>query len=547
MLGQDKPAPVSVVGDQTPVGMLKTSIPQGGKTVKGNHLTDKRKAPAKPKVPPAVLARFESLYLHTKRPFAMQMPDGGCPVYDRVLSDREIVRHLTGKASIACYPEFRRQADGKRFTRWGSFDIDLLTVPPNEKVGREWLKATAIVPKMQAALLAMGVDPTRLYVYETGYKGFRAELHMDKPVGVDTWVKFFDLVMTCGQEGERLCDIDDVVIESRPNKQGDHVRLPLGVHRVSGNRSWFLDPVNLEPVKTLNYILSMEEVSGESIRAAVLRARRSKFDRPMRQGTTTTNGEAKTAERAYLDDLLNGYLPRLGTRRYYFPRLGARLKELGHSREEAERVLVSWCERQKTAGLIDATRTRWLRDLRSTLDRVYTGKFKLPAERRTATVTEDDARLLAMITKPLARMVYAYMLRYGRSMAKSDGTFYVGMAQIAQAVYGHGRGLTPKEVAERKGHISKAVRELLSLGVLEKPTEMQSPQWDHAAVYRFPLVSRPNPRTFEMCTQATTCPNCPFVVMAQTLTDAEVKRMLTRHTYDCYRTSLAEEAPCLRR
>lgn len=157
------------------------------------------------------------------------------------ITDEVILQHLEGKAILGTYVQ-RPNSTAKYVV----FDLDiskkilLQYSYGSDKFASYKQKAAEYAGKLCRVLKKMGMTG---YVEDTGYRGYHVWVFFTEWIPVRYLNQFTDCVKKELKETE-----DDIVMEVFPNnarvrqgKCGQSIKLPLGVHIRTGNRSFFLD------------------------------------------------------------------------------------------------------------------------------------------------------------------------------------------------------------------------------------------------------------------------------------------------------------------
>lgn len=158
------------------------------------------------------------------------------------LNDGLIDTHLKGGLTYGIF-------SGGYFNKFITFDVDC----KHETTAR-W----ATLKLVHVLVDEFGISRKHIHVSLSGNKGYHVDLFFDKPILVSELKEFYRNVIS------NVGAIPNGEIEFRATwKQG--VKLPLGVHQKTGQRCWFVDNETLEPIKSFDYILTIEQMSSTSI------------------------------------------------------------------------------------------------------------------------------------------------------------------------------------------------------------------------------------------------------------------------------------------
>lgn len=140
--------------------------------------------------------------------------------------------HLSGYYAVGVFA-------GPRATKFISIDIDL--------------GEPEVVHKVVDTQEALGIPREAQHVSFSGKKGYHVDIFFDGPVWNNKAYDFYKLMIAHS-------GLDPHKVEFRPTN-GQGIKLPLGVHQVTGNRCWFVDRETLEPIEDMDYLLGVEPIA----------------------------------------------------------------------------------------------------------------------------------------------------------------------------------------------------------------------------------------------------------------------------------------------
>jgi len=164
-----------------------------------------------------MIQEFKSLFIQRIDCFAEQTEGGTYVKVAQPITDDLIRDHLSGWRTIATYPAFGSK------TRAVIFDID----DPSPK------KARAIADVLDRSPLS------KSYLIEfSGRKGWHVWILFKSPIPLD-------VARDLGEEVAKKAGVECEVFPKQRfiERFGNPIKLPLGVHRVSGKRSYFVNPM----------------------------------------------------------------------------------------------------------------------------------------------------------------------------------------------------------------------------------------------------------------------------------------------------------------
>ena len=197
---------------------------------------------AKQILPKAFYEKFNELYIQTRSKYLVQFPSGQYVTINKkqspnsvVFNDSMLKTHIKGDLTYGIF-------NGGYFNKFITFDIDF-----SEHSLARWTTLKLI----DVLVTEFNIKCKDIHVSLSGGKGYHIDLFFDKPLPVETTKSFYTKVM------QQMGIIEGGKIEFRPSwEQG--VKLPLGVHQVTGNRCWFVNNETLEPIESFEYLLDVK-------------------------------------------------------------------------------------------------------------------------------------------------------------------------------------------------------------------------------------------------------------------------------------------------
>lgn len=202
------------------------------------------------------IAKLNELYITTRRRYLVQYPTGYVTKdknkYPSVwmLNDGLLKTHLDGLNTYGIF-------NGNAVNKFITFDVDF-----SDKNEAEWVTFRII----ELLINDFKISRKDIHVSVSGSKGYHVDLFFNRPIPLEDTRAFYDCVVS-GIGGFGGFETGEV--EFRPTyKQG--VKLPLGIHQVTGNRCWFVDNQTLEPIESFNYLDDVEPMDADIILDAVI-------------------------------------------------------------------------------------------------------------------------------------------------------------------------------------------------------------------------------------------------------------------------------------
>lgn len=200
-----------------------------------------------------IVDKINDLYISTRFKYLMQLHDGTYITLNskdnkkhKPLNDGLIKSHLNGSATIGV---FGGNTKGSKFI---CFDIDQ----------SELIKSKFLTYRLYNTLLEMNIKEEYIYISYSGNKGYHVEIFFDKFIDNRLIKRFYELTINNGE----FHDIEEGRIELRPIRQDVGVKIPLGVHKKTKNKCYYVDINNdLKPIEDVQYVLSIKKNESKRI------------------------------------------------------------------------------------------------------------------------------------------------------------------------------------------------------------------------------------------------------------------------------------------
>lgn len=160
-----------------------------------------------------------------------------------------LTKHMQGKTTVGVF-------NGEELNKFICFDVDYAD---NHAMAR-WVALKIVDVLMNE----FNIPRDFIHVSLSGGKGYHVDLFVDEPIMLEVARMFHAAVL----DKFDLPEGGDV--EFRPSS-GQGVKLPLGIHRGTGARCWYVDSETLEPLTDFGYLLTIEPMDSERITALDLK------------------------------------------------------------------------------------------------------------------------------------------------------------------------------------------------------------------------------------------------------------------------------------
>ena len=231
--------------------------------------------PPKPYDQVETIAKINELYIQTRRKYLLQTPSQYI-TFDRhkskkawTLNDGMMKLHLEGTNTYGIF-------NGNAVNKFITFDVDY---------AKESEARWATFKLIDVLVSQFHINRADIHVSLSGGKGYHVDLFFSRPIPLEDTQKFYAKVM---QEVGELGGGD---VEFRPSfAQG--VKLPLGIHQVTGARCWFVDNETLEVIESFDYLNNVEPMNVDIILDTIIELtdeQEAEFERVVQSTDVTVN------------------------------------------------------------------------------------------------------------------------------------------------------------------------------------------------------------------------------------------------------------------
>lgn len=340
------------------------------------------------------------MYVSYRQRFVMMMPDRP-PFVPRKngnylpLSNRIICGHINQRYAICVYA-------GVYSSKFICFDVD--------DGNRETVKCII------DSLVELGFDREKIYLSTSGGKGYHVEIFFDGLMYTDKLKCVYDYV----------CDknrLDKNKVEFRPTA-GQSIKLPLSIHRKTGNVCWYLDRDTFEPIETMDFVVQIQQVDVEFANKII---KQIKYIPAAEETICSDLVDEKDISDDEHDEICGDHYPDIkqsGERNKLMVQIAVHNRYRGLSPAACRDELTHWYRKQDQR-LIKESEQSVLADIDQIIKWAYSEKFQLGNKRTNEIVfTPVDFRILAAQTVQSRRKIMFYILlcmkRYGHATVSAD-------------------------------------------------------------------------------------------------------------------------------
>ena len=342
-----------------------------------------------------LLEHIKRLYVNCRSHYIISQPGQNyyAPKKDGrfcCLTDNVLLKHLRREYSVGIYA-------GNEGSKFICFDVDDGSPETVSQVINE--------------LVSLGIPRDRVYVSFSGRKGYHVEVFFDRVVNSNRLYNLYRHVIANGNLNPRK-------VEFRPT-QKLAIKLPLSVHRTTGNICWFVDPATLEPIEDAMYIAEIWQVRVDDVSNAL--------SLPGQDSESGDPVDNIVAER------YNGVGPALtapGTRHDAMVSIAVYQRSQNATREENQKAMQEWYAQQPQE-LIGSSPEEVQKDIEGILNWVYSERFSAsrPLVKDVASIYANQMDLvLKQWSRSSRRIMFLLLVR------TRMGTLHISAADIGKAV-----------------------------------------------------------------------------------------------------------------
>lgn len=379
---------------------------------------------------------FENLFLTSKKHRIEQNDDGSYFYNPQGLSRDDLIAHFNGTKTIGIF-------SGQELSKYICFDVD---------TGKESRKqAQNDVRILVHSLIAeFSLSKDYITVADSGNKGYHVYLFFDNVIPVEYLRAFYHEVLD--RTGYSVTQI-----EFRPTpKQG--VKLPLGIHRVTGRRCNFVDPFNEFEPRPYEDIYNIKQLPAKSFKEVLnlkdlYQVQRENYYRKLCEfmekdeakvfngvlnSLDFTSKEIEHAEEYIAKMLRTKTLIYPDTRNKYTLLLSIYLKGQGNEPKETINLIneVMLNSKRSYKGLVKSSESHIKRETKKIVEYVYRTNIVLGGANRDVYLYVEEIRDILALKKPSLMKLYTSMLVHSkRHKAIGVDNFY--MAYSTMSDYGN--------------------------------------------------------------------------------------------------------------
>lgn len=257
----------------------------------------------------------------------------------------------------------------------------------------------------------IGIPRDLMYVSSSGNKGYHIEVFFDDLVYTYQMAAFYKKIC-------RDCSLDEKKVEFRPT-HGQAIKLPLSIHRVTGNVCWYLDQETLEPIESLEYLFEIKQMGKDAfVKIFEEKCRSGYYAASIASKSNEYQEEIEKPQSSHEVIVADGW-PMLTEPQMRFKTITAIAvyeRYHGAEAEDLKERLYEWIKVQPDEFVIDPPEVVAY-DIEKVVGWVFSPKFKCASEEKSAVFTElDISTILNQDSKARRKFMFLaklYEKKYG--------------------------------------------------------------------------------------------------------------------------------------
>lgn len=321
-----------------------------------------------------------------------------------------------------------------------------------------------IVDEIVAILEEFGFPQNTIHVSFSGKKGYHITAFFSEPISLKLLKVIHYGVLV--KLYKRIPNAQHVNIDLRPTKNYG-VKIPLGIHRSTGNRCWFVKKSTLAPIEDFEYIYTIERISLDFFLNEIMeRLKKENSQTKLIQDALllSQRDEIKYKSTSKSDKDIEAILQielLPGMRHNTLYHMCILLKLTGLSAEECKQELNNWIYSQDK-NLFTTPLYKCEKDIEEIVNNVYKrcgSENNTTAEKTIINLHCSQLRFILSFKSSKMWLLLLYLLKY-----------YHSTASCSLEWQGHALSSIQKETGLAQNTITKLLHELKELGYIHTNT-----------------------------------------------------------------------------
>jgi len=356
-----------------------------------------------------VIDKINKLFITWRKYFIYQLPNGNYPREKRYNFNDKLLRlHLAGKQTYGIF-------SGEHVTKFISFDVDT-----KEKSEIDTRHLVDVLER------EFNISRSDIHVNFSGSKGYHVDIYFSSLVTNNIIKQFYEDVI-------KRAEFTSSEVELRP-LHNVGMKLPLGVHKVTGKRCWYVDNQTFKPIENMEHILNIEPIDplfleNEYSTLEVIKLQEdesTEVEALINSIETNTNKIEECL--SYLDEVLeNNCLKYPSTRNYMTFTLAMYFKDVEEFDIETTTNVINtiMLNTKRTTKLISMDIEYIPIETRRVVEWIYDKDYKFSNRKKDVFINRYDIETILSIKKWTLKKMYFIHLIHAKRYAKKDGSYYM--------------------------------------------------------------------------------------------------------------------------
>lgn len=296
--------------------------------------------------------------------------------------------------------------------------------------------------KVRDVLINSGISSDDIHTTFSGNKGLHIELFFDNPISVRTLKRFYHYIL-----GEAELSHLTNKIEFRPTEKMG-VKLPLGIHKKTGKRCTFVEPLNVDTPLPIEYILSINPMDSQLFLEDVIDEMDEQYAEtefiatdtaPIRKADLYELNDEEQFNDDYFIGLYEKGIPVKGSRHQSTFRLAIFMKSrYGLGEKEVLSHMIEWIQQQPQS-LMDTPMDSAIEKTKHIVRKVYHYNYSMRTAKTEVTFTKDELTFILTAKNsagkqltPKQKSILFVLLGHSKRYANNNRTFYMTYKQMTE-------------------------------------------------------------------------------------------------------------------
>lgn len=388
----------------------------------------------------SVVQALNNLYLTNRRKFIVQQQNGSYKevkrysksnkTYSKILTDNTLTKHLDGHLTLGVF-------SGKRVTKFICFDVD---TKEKSRKDADYLR--------NVLMYGFGIEDKYIHISDSGNKGYHIELFFKDPISNEIVKEFYNRVLKHGKFTPKQ-------VELRPLYQTG-VKLPLGVHKVTGRRCNFVNKDNFDEIYSDDYVRTIQQIDTDKFikdldlkqQPTIMQSSVLDKDNSIAQiegliGTLDlTLYEVEHLQEDLKEILETKVLKYTDSRNKYTLFLAIFLKELGHNEDDSIAIIngIMLNTKRNYEGFINSNEHHIKYETQKIVRHTHKKNYVFHNIQREVALYEDEIKDILNVKGIHLQRLYLSMLIHAKRYSRAEEPFYMAYSTMCNMGNSQERG-----------------------------------------------------------------------------------------------------------